>query len=218
MIKALIKFTAAAVVLAAALILTCCLAFKTSGTDAGITDARKTEADITQSYVKPEHIVMFGDSITYLADWSALLPGHEVVNLGVSGDKVCDLILRVDSVRREEPSKLFIMVGINDLLSGYSIKETLASYDELLTLCTGYEVYIQSVLPVSDMFGMPAEVITGFNAELKKLASMHGAEYIDLYPVYADANGYIKTEYTGDGLHLLREAYKPWVEILRDHL
>lgn len=163
-------------------------------------------------------IVFFGDSITDMGDWQAWFPGLEVYNHGVSGDKTADLTERIDAVKSSAPTKLFIMVGINDLLSGRTIGETLADWNALLDECEKLDcrIYVQSVLPVSERLCPDAGYIPDFNAALERLAAEHGAEYLDVYSLYADENGYLKRECTGDGLHLLPSAYEIWVEAIRE--
>lgn len=161
-----------------------------------------------------ERLVFFGDSITYMGGWRSLLPGKQTVNLGVSGDRVEDLVDRLDEVIAARPTRLFIMAGVNDLLSGGTVEDTILDYERLLTGCEacGCAIYVQSVLPVADGLWIDAELIESFNALLRGLAEKHGAQFIDLFPIYADSEGYLLDEYTIDGLHLTNEAYRPWAE------
>ena len=163
-------------------------------------------------------IVFFGDSITYFGDWENYFGDIEVYNLGVSGDRVGDLIDRMDSVYAAKPTKLFIMAGVNDLLSGRTYSETLADWDELLNECgeLGCKIYVQSVLPVAENFGLEADYIPRFNEKLEQLAREHGAEYLDIYSLYADENGDLLRECTHDGLHLIRDAYRRWVRAIEN--
>ncbi|MBZ0278086.1 MAG: hypothetical protein K8I60_18205 [Anaerolineae bacterium] len=67
-------------------------------------------------------IVFFGDSLTagtygvsFVDKIAAALPGHTIINAGVSGDTSLNLYRRVDTdVIAQKPDGVFIMVGIND--------------------------------------------------------------------------------------------------------
>lgn len=77
---------------------------------------------------KPQRIVFFGDSITELG---ALPNGYvslirdalkekkadaEVIGAGISGNKVSDLLARIDrDVLAQKPTTVFIYIGINDV-------------------------------------------------------------------------------------------------------
>ena len=50
------------------------------------------------------------------------------------------------------------------------------------------------------------------------LAQRHGATYVDLWPVFADAAGAIRKELTKDNLHLSTAGYLAWADVLRPHL
>lgn len=160
-------------------------------------------------------IVFFGDSITYLGKWEKYFAGVKVVNLGVSGDKVADLEDRIDELYAAAPGTLFIMVGVNDLLSGYTVEETITEYTKLLDMCPDCKIYVQSVLPADAGFGSGADNIAPFNERLRALCGEKGIEYIDLFPLYDDGTGHLARAYTGDGLHLLSTAYGKWTERIR---
>ena len=77
---------------------------------------------------KKKKVVFFGDSITWLSEKpdgflsqlrSRLLKENisdvELVNAGVSGDKVYDLYLRQDAVLAQNPDAVVIWIGVNDV-------------------------------------------------------------------------------------------------------
>jgi lysophospholipase L1-like esterase len=66
---------------------------------------------------QPETIVLFGDSIT--ARWPWHLPGYDIINEGVDGNTIQDLLDRIFPVIAHEPDTLFLMIGVNDILTGY---------------------------------------------------------------------------------------------------
>ncbi len=162
--------------------------------------------------------VFFGDSITFMGDWQGYFPEREVYNLGVSGDTIEMLEDRIGQVYKAEPGRLFVMVGINDLLSGFTVDETIREFEKLLDMLPECRVYVQSLLPVDAWFGDRAELVAEYNARLRALCEERGLTYIDLYPLYDDGTGHLGSEYTRDGLHLRPTAYEKWVDVIRGYV
>ena len=57
---------------------------------------------------------------------------------------------------------------------------------------------------------IPNERIQNINRRLKAISNSEGVIYLDLYLLFADEQGNLKTELTTDGLHLSSEGYKLW--------
>lgn len=80
-------------------------------------------------------IVCFGDSLTeigygvsYFQELVRLMPEHELLNAGVGGNTVINLLRRVDEdVLSHQPDGVFLMVGGNDAIS-YSQPKTRSYY------------------------------------------------------------------------------------------
>lgn len=80
-------------------------------------------------------IVFLGDSLTwggyggnFVDHVAQQLPDHTIINAGVGGDTVVNLLRRVDDVLDDyEPDVMFVMVGGNDAIS-YTQSETRGYY------------------------------------------------------------------------------------------
>ncbi len=80
-------------------------------------------------------IVFLGDSLTwgqFGGDWVAevakKMPEHDIINAGVGGDTVVNLLARLEGVLEDlQPDALFVMVGGNDVVS-YAMPDTRAYY------------------------------------------------------------------------------------------
>jgi lysophospholipase L1-like esterase len=80
-------------------------------------------------------IVFLGDSLTwggyggnFVDAVQKQMPEHEIINAGVAGDTVVNLLRRVENVLTEtKPDALFVMVGGNDATS-YSQPKTRGYY------------------------------------------------------------------------------------------
>ena len=75
----------------------------------------------SNNYIVDENIVFFGDSITNKYKVEEFFPNNHVINSGISGDGSEDLLKRMDDVYKYNPSKVFLLIGINDL--NHDIKE-----------------------------------------------------------------------------------------------
>jgi len=80
-------------------------------------------------------IVFLGDSLTwggyggnFVAEVKKQMPQHEIINAGVGGDTVVNLMRRLHDVLNDyEPDAMFVMVGGNDATS-YSMPDTRGYY------------------------------------------------------------------------------------------
>src|SRR4030095_7767016 len=64
--------------------------------------------------VVPGPITFLGNSIKQIGDWKKLLNDSTVINRGIAGDITFGVLKRLDDVARRQPSKLFLLIGIND--------------------------------------------------------------------------------------------------------
>lgn len=89
-------------------------------------------------------IVFLGDSLTwggyggdFVAEVAKQLPEHAVINAGVGGDTVVNLLRRLDEdVLAHDPDAVFVMVGGNDATS-YAMPDTRGYYRKAKRLDNG---------------------------------------------------------------------------------
>lgn len=170
-------------------------------------------------------IMFLGNSIIEGADWRKLLKDSTVINRGIGGDITFGVLSRVDDVVKRKPSKLFILIGINDLNKGIPdevVMQNIFSFVRMVKSGTGgTQIYVQSILPVNKSFkNFPKnydkeEHIATINAQLKKLSKHFGYTFIDLYNQFTNASLQLDGKYSSDGLHLNALGYLHWVEILK---
>ena len=60
-------------------------------------------------------IVFLGNSITEMGDWKKLTGDSTVINRGIGGDITFGILQRLDEVLNRKPSKIFLLIGINDI-------------------------------------------------------------------------------------------------------
>ena len=200
------------------------LASCSGGKEQGKTDQTSEMNERTDETVQTDcDAVFFGDSITCDGNFDELFPALRVVNLGVYGDTLEQLLYRVPEVRAENPARIFLLGGINSLLPD-NVEKCLEQYelllDELRTACPEAQLVVESVLPVADYLdpeGAENEAVRRFNEGIAKLAEEKGCGFADLWAVY-EKNGALDRAQTRDGLHLTFNAYGPWAEAVAPFL
>ena len=171
--------------------------------------------------VGAEDIVFVGNSITDGCEWRELFDNPHVKNRGISGDTTMGVYDRLGAILPGRPAKIFLMIGINDLSRGIApqtvVENTRRILDRIRTESPQTRVYLQSLLPVSDAYGLFAGHtarrgdIPGINEALQQMAAETGAVYVDLFSLFVDAEtGKMNTAYSNDGLHLLGRGYLVW--------
>jgi len=168
-------------------------------------------------------ILFLGDSLIERCEWSELLENPNIKNRGISGDNLYGLINRLEQVTANRPKKIFLMIGINDIIANQNLSEIMKKYRLLLSdikqSIPETQVYIQSVLPVNSRFKTPIDnnQIFLLNIQLKALAEQFNYEYIDLYSFFTIDNQ-LAYRYTNDGLHLNGEGYAVWKQIIKKYV
>lgn len=171
-------------------------------------------------------VLFLGNSITEGGDWKNLLGDSTVVNRGIGGDVTFGVLKRLDEVARFKPSKVFLLIGINDLSKGIPeevvLQNILTIVSELKTQSPGTHVFVQSLLPVNPSFkNFPAdyalnESVITINTQLSKIEKKFGYTYIDIFKGFADKDGLMTTKFSTDGLHLNLAGYQHWVKMLKE--
>lgn len=180
-----------------------------------------------ESYPKsPNDVIMIGNSITDYNEWHEMLPSPFVKNRGISGDITFGVLERLDDVVKGQPSKIFILIGINDISRGIPTSVIIRNHERMVEKIKRESprtrIYLQTILPVNrefpnrEKFDKEKQILE-VNEALKKLAKRENATLIDLYSHFADAKGYLPKEYTYDGLHLNHKGYERWVKLIAIH-
>ncbi len=174
-------------------------------------------------------IIFLGTSLTENFELNELLGRCNIKNRGITADKTEGILNRLQPIIEDQPKKLFLEAGVNDLGKGVSIQELISNYNKILDRLQkespGTQLFIQNVLPVSNTGEYPAynnpkvnADIKTVNKELLAIAEKRKLTYIDLYSKF-ELNGEINPKYViSDGIHLTGPAYAVWTEILRPYI
>ncbi|UZQ85548.1 GDSL-type esterase/lipase family protein [Thermoclostridium stercorarium] len=182
---------------------------------------------------KPGSIVFVGDSITDFFRLNEFFHGAYVINRGISGDTTDGVLKRLnESVFELQPSKVFLLIGTNDIggnkSDGHIVRNIGEIIDRIREKCPETRIYLQSIYPVSKAGHKKIrkyivgkrnnEKIRRINEALKEMAKQKGVEYIDVYSHLIDEEGNLRLEYTVEGLHLTVEGYRVCAEVLRPYV
>jgi predicted alpha-1,2-mannosidase len=165
-------------------------------------------------------IIFLGNSITDNAEWWELFSNTRIRNRGIGGDDTDGILERLDEVTESQPSKIFIMIGTNDLSNGKSVDYIIENYKKIIRLITastpGTRIYIQSVIPTDDAlhYTRRNSDIIAINDRLGEIAAANGITYIDLFELFRLENNKLNPEYSSDGLHLNGKGYEVWKEAI----
>ena len=171
-------------------------------------------------------IVMLGNSLTEHGHWNELFPGLPLLNRGIGGDNIRGMTERLSGILRQQPEKIFIMAGINNILfRNCPIPELTEGMEEMIrmirTQSPETRIFIQSVLPVNDdnagsnhLISKKNAKIQDFNLRLAAICSQQSIQFINLFESFVDRNGNLKSDLSTDGIHLNPRGYKLWASLI----
>ena len=220
-----------AIILLIALISILLIHQKNSKKDNSVQNDKKSIINKTTKKQKPnendyksQNIVFLGDSITeyyYLPKYYGDLP---VVNSGIGGNKAYDILGDMENrVYKYNPTKVFLLVGTNDLFHRTD-REIVNNIADIARLIHKHrknaKVYVESIYPINNetkgndividwmVSTRDNERIKSINKQIEENSVDYDYTYLDFYNLLADKDGMLKLEYTVDGLHISDEGYK----------
>ena len=171
-------------------------------------------------------VIFLGNSITEDGNWKKLLKDSTVINRGISGDITFGILNRIDEVAKRQPSKLFLLIGINDIAKNIPdeiIMENIFSIvSKMRSVSPKTKIFVQSILPTNNSFPDSPDHknkddhVATVNAQLQKYGDRLQYTYVDLYAKFSDSESRLDAKYTTDGLHLNAIGYAHWVDILKN--
>lgn len=162
-------------------------------------------------------VVFAGDSlIEFFPIKKYLGRDLNLINRGIAGTDTAWLLQHLqEQVFDLKPSKVFLLIGTNDIGMGIPLPEILANIVEIISEIRSQsvetDIYLLSLLPVNQdpIFQERVkirknQIIEELNLSLSLLSSL---TYVDLYSCLLE-NAQLGQEYTTDGLHLNQEGYR----------
>jgi lysophospholipase L1-like esterase len=189
----------------------------------------KQEAEVAASKKPRDLSILAGDSLSL---WfpSELLPDNKTwLNQGISGEKTAGLLQRLNLFDRSTPETIFVMIGINDLIAGVSDEIILENQRQTMNYLRKKhpkaQIVIQSILPhqgeeatwegKEKLLAIANSRIRNLNQQLQTIAAKEDVKYLNLYPLFADKQGNLRSKFTTDGLHLNPDGYLVWSSALQ---
>ena len=176
-------------------------------------------------------IAFYGDSRVIGADWYSAYPEQKVINLGVGGDKVQDLIDRIGLLEQlENLQACFVAIGGNDCLNeNFDIQVFRNRYSSLLDLLSGLgiKVYVNTIAGVTDTSSVLSKEklnktknnMIQANEAIRALAEEKNLTVIDMATVMNNPDDTLKTAYAvADGVHFSEAGNQVWYDTLRPYV
>lgn len=169
-------------------------------------------------------ILFVGNSITDMHPWCEAFYGMtahvQICNRGISGALSDEIRDNIGPFVACKPSKVFLMVGTNDLGSGRTPQQVAlnvaAILDTIRLRSPETQIFIQSILP-STVGCRTLEAEQEANLLLRHIADTAQTVYIDLWDsLFGICQG--DTALSLDGLHLTAQGYQHWCRIVAHHL
>ncbi len=172
--------------------------------------------------------IFLGNSLTEMWDVNYYFNDSTILNCGITGDFSEGLLKRCGAITKLKPEKLFIEIGINDMIEKIPLEDICSNYEQLIT-CIQQEspqtkIYIQSNLPL--IINRPSlltdnedvnNLVIKQNENLKQLAKKYNCVYVDVYSEMIKEKDRASL-FIWDGLHLTSKAYKIWKDIVKNYL
>ena len=160
-------------------------------------------------------LLLLGDSLTEAGPWEQKFPDLEVVNAGVAGDTTSDIAARLDDVTALRPGTVVVMAGTNESRRA-TVEQVVRGLEEILFQLRhelpDARLIVCSVLPRERE---RADWIREVNIHVRQFAGTVKAEFLDLWPAFAEEDGELRPDLTTDRLHLTDAGYDAWAEELR---
>lgn len=177
-----------------------------------------TKAEIQEytSRSNYDDAVFFGDMIVSgIGEYGYLDTSRIFSDNNLTTDKALN---SVSSVAVANPSKVYVLVGLNDLnygtRSGENVAERIGSIvKSLKEAIPSAKVYVVSLLPITQSFEAKSNVkitqaaIDEANSTLAARATEYGMTFIDIADAFKDESGYLNTDVSTGGYNLNHNYY-----------
>lgn len=175
------------------------------------------------------NIVFAGDSITEFFPVHEMLQSDlKVYNRGIHGINSLQLLEHIDSqILDLQPSKVFLLVGVNDLKNRQpeEVCEAVCEIiDKIHQKLPETQIFLLSVFPMNEspeFVRTPSlrnnKSISILNELLSHLAS-DKVKWVDVHDLLCDESGQLRRDLTVDGLHLTIDGYAIISKVIQHYL
>ena len=225
------------VILAISIILNSALLLMINNRNNSIDDLKNKREEEKQTYEKEletikdgyTNYLFLGDSITEYYDLDKYFPNMPVVNSGVAGDTTEDILDDMkERVYDYNPSKVFILIGTNDLRDDKSVEEVVENIKKIIGGIKQNkkiaEIYLESIYPVNEDINKSVvglrenDDINEINNQIEEYAKNENITFLNTHELLIDDDGLLNEDYTDDGLHLNDKGYEVVTEEIMEYL
>ncbi|MDE5875702.1 MAG: sialate O-acetylesterase, partial [Muribaculaceae bacterium] len=107
--------------------------------------------------IQANDIVFLGNSITDGGEFAELFKNDNIKNRGINSDVILGVEERLGQVTKGKPSKIFLLIGINDISHNLPVKTLADRYEKLVKEIRQQspetKLYLQSIMPINNSFG-----------------------------------------------------------------
>lgn len=183
--------------------------------------------------VMDENIVFVGDSLTELYDLNKYYNDYHIVNSGVGGNSTRDVLDNLEKrVYQYNPSKVFLLIGTNDMAYQYPKEEIYTNIvkivNEIKKNRPYAKIYVQSIYPINNSYDPKIrrksvtyrknEIVNYINDKLKEKYKNTDVIYVDVNKKLLDEDNLLNIDYTVDGVHISDEGYKKITSVLLPYI
>lgn len=185
-------------------------------------------------------VVLIGDSITQgwggsweTADfnpvWNKYFKDLKTLNLGIGGDRIENILWRLDHGALDglSPKYIILMIGVNNApliyANGASIDSAVLGIELCLKnihlRCPDSNIILIKTLPAFDPLKEVGKVIVKLNEKINKFNNLSYCKIIDYTNSFTDKKGRLISKYYSDGhLHLNLEGYEVIAKKLKSEI
>lgn len=161
--------------------------------------------------------LFLGDSITdSISFYDFLDESNVVAKLGLTSKEAKK---QIEDIVKAQPKNIYIMFGMNDILTGENSKNFIKDYRELIQAIKiklpDANIYIQSILPVDSNVKNKKPLLTNenvddFNQALMDMAKDDNLQYLNIRSILDSDMNLLEP----DGIHVKYKFYELWLDYL----
>ena len=176
------------------------------------------------------NILFLGDSLTDYYNLSKYYKNELVINSGIAGNSTDDILNDMHNrVYKYNPSKIFLLIGTNDIVYGKDVNYITNNINKIIDLIRkklpNCKIYLESLYPINNTNNLKVnhnvvanrtnDVINQINTKIKEIPNI---TYINIHDSLVDTNGNLNINYTVEGLHINDSGYITITNILNKYI
>lgn len=157
-------------------------------------------------------VVFMGDGTTELWRLNEYFTGRDFVNRGIGGQITSEMLGRIQTdVVKLNPRAVLILGGTDDIARGVPLDIIENNLIMMADLARVHQirVLIATVLPAGEnRTERPVHTIQQMNSWIEQFCRQTGARYVDYYSKLRTPAGYLKAEFSDDGVNPNSQGYR----------